>query len=82
MHQSAVEDLEAIWVLVFENDSKLAADTLYTEIISCVKKIQNDYTIGKSLESFRGGYWLMMVGEIRVFYRVDRDDCLEVVRVI
>ncbi len=82
MHQSAVKDLENIWITIFENDSKAAADASYTEIISSIKEIQQDFTIGKSLESFRGGYRMLLMGEVRIFYRTDRDDCLEVVRVL
>jgi plasmid stabilization system protein ParE len=80
--QAAINDLEFIWRDVFYESSKNEADAVYTQLITSFRNIQSDFTIGTSMESVRDGYRKLETADFRVYYRADRDDVLEVVRVL
>lgn len=82
MSVAAIEDLATIWNRAFSQSSKEAAEGVYTNLIAHIRTIQADFTVGNSMESERDGYWKLMVGDYVIYYRADRDDVLEVVRVI
>ena len=82
VHQKAVNDLEKIWLQSFHQKSKEVADEKYALLISALRQILNDFSVGKSVENIRDGYRILLVDDVEVFYRADLDDCVEVVRFI
>lgn len=78
----ALQDLEAIWNKVAKETSKQDADTMYTHIISDIRLLSTHFSMGKTMESVRDGYRYLAVKDWVIFYRTDRDHCVEVIRVL
>lgn len=82
IHQHAVNDLEKLWCKIFNQTSKSLADEYYIEIISILKKIQTQNSMGKSIEFIRDGYTVCETKNELICYRSDLKNQLEIVRIL
>ena len=80
--QTAILDLEEIWLYTFEHWSKEQADIYYKSIIAEIENIAGDFEIGKPITQIRSGYRSSKVNSHVVFYRKIDNDMVEIVRVL
>lgn len=82
IRQMAIEDLASIWEQSFLTHSKKDADALYTQLIIQLRKIAQNFTIGKSIESIRDGYREFQIAEFQIYYRADLEHTVEIIRIL
>lgn len=80
--QTAILDLEEIWLYTFEHWSKEQADIYYKSIIAEIENIAGDFESGKPITQIRSGYRSSKVNSHVVFYRKNDNDMVEIVRVL
>ena len=80
--QVAIQDLESIWNQARETSSVNDANALYTLLITKLRSIAYNFTIGKSIENTRDGYRFLSVRGYSIYYRADLVGTVEVVRVL
>ena len=82
MSQMAINDLESIWNVTLSNNCKEKADILYTLLISQIKQIASNFTVGKSIENTREGYRVHHINNHLIYYRADLENRIEVMRIL
>ncbi len=80
--EMAISDLELHWKQALTTGSIKEADELYTHLISQLRKIANNFTIGKSIENTRDGYRVLQMEEYHIYYRADLVNTVEVIRIL
>lgn len=78
----AFSDLEKIWVYTLKKWSKVQADRYYSLIIDEIEFLRSNYYSGKSAEYIRPGYRVSFVKSHVIFYRMGKDQKLEIVRIL
>ena len=80
--QKAVEDLEKIWNYTFDKWSPEQADRYYELIIDEIEFISNNFMTGKSMEHIRKGYRASIIKSHLVFFRMAKDNVVEIIRIL
>ncbi len=80
--KKALTDLEEIWLYTLENWSLEQADRYYNLIIDEVEFICNDANSGKPMNHIRQGYRASKVKSHIIFYRVSKENIIEVIRIL
>ena len=78
----AVSDLDGIWIYTFKNWSVQHADRYYNLIISEIEFLSANPDSGKSPEHIRKGYKSSKVKSHLIFYKVNADNIVEVIRIL
>lgn len=82
IRDKAVSDLEDIWLYTFENWSLEQADRYYNLIISEIEFISDNFYAGKSIEHIKAGYRASKVKSHLIFYRLNSEKIVEIVRIL
>lgn len=80
--ETAIKDLENIWIYTFKNWSVEQADRYYNLIIDEIEFLADNFMSGKSMDHIKTGYRASKVKSHMIFYRMAEDDKLEVIRVL
>jgi toxin ParE1/3/4 len=80
--REAVSDLEKIWNYTYENYSIKQADKYYKLIISEIELISSKPFSGKSIDFIKEGYRVSQVRSHLIFYRINKDNIIEIVRIL
>ena len=75
-------DLEKIWVYTLKTWSKDQADRYYKLIIDEIEFLRSNYHLGKSAEFIRPGYKVSFVKSHIIFYKIEDEHKLEVIRIL
>lgn len=78
----AFSDLEKIWVYTIKNWSKEQADRYYSLIIDEIEFLRSNPLSGKSAEIVRPGYRVAYVKSHLIFYKVEIEQKLEIIRIL
>jgi toxin ParE1/3/4 len=78
----AITDLEKIWVYTLKKWSKDQADRYYMLIIDEIEFLRSNYYTGKSAENIRPGYRVSFVKSHIIFYKIEDEQKLEVIRIL
>jgi toxin ParE1/3/4 len=78
----AFSDLEKIWVYTLKTWSKDQADRYYKLIIDEIEFLRSNYHLGKSAEFIRPGYKVSFVKSHIIFYKIEDEHKLEVIRIL
>jgi toxin ParE1/3/4 len=78
----AFSDLEKIWVYTLKRWSKEQADRYYLLLIDEFEFLRTNYYAGKSADNIRPGYRVAFVKSHIVFYKVESDAILEIIRIL
>jgi toxin ParE1/3/4 len=78
----AFSDLEKIWVYTLKRWSKEQADRYYLLLIDEFEFLRTNYYSGKSADNIRPGYRVAFVKSHIVFYKVESDAILEIIRIL
>ena len=78
----ANEDIEAIWLYTFENWGQEQADRYYNLILNEIEYIAENFESGKSMEFLRKGYRATKVKSHLIFYRKNKKNTVEIIRVL
>jgi toxin ParE1/3/4 len=78
----AITDLEKIWVYTLKKWSKDQADRYYMLIIDEIEFLRSNYYTGKSAEYIRLGYRVSFVKSHIIFYKIEDEQKLEVIRIL
>jgi len=78
----AIADLDEIWVYTYKKWFKLQSDRYYTQILSEIEFVANNFMIGKSAEQTRKNYRVTQVKSHLIFYRIAEDSIIEIVRIL
>lgn len=78
----AYSDLEKIWVYTFKKWSKEQADRYYLILIEEIEFLRTNYFIGRSAESIRFGYRASIVKSHIIFYKLNNNKELEIIRIL
>ena len=79
---NAVEDLNKIWLFTFENWSIEQADRYYKLIVDEIDFIADNKLSGKPIDHIRKGYRVSIVKSHLIFYRIQTDGVVEVIRIL
>jgi toxin ParE1/3/4 len=82
IRKKAVKDLESIWIYTFENWSEKQADRYYQLIIEEIEYISKNKDSGKSAMHIKKGYRYSKVKSHLIFYRLNRFEQVEIVRIL
>lgn len=80
--EEAIADLNAIWLYTFENWSKMQADRYYSLLVDEIKFVSENFEYGKDFKSVRKGYRYIKVKSHLIFYKKNKDDVVEIVRIL
>ena len=80
--EEAIADLNAIWLYTFENWSKMQADLYYSLLVDEIKFVSENFEYGKDFKSVRKGYRYIKVKSHLIFYKKNKDDVVEIVRIL
>lgn len=80
--EKAIKDLESIWLYTLKKWSLKQADRYYNLLIDEIEFISKDFEGGKSVEHIREGYRVSKVKSHLIFYRKDKADRVEIIRVL
>ena len=80
--QQAIDDLENIWLYTFHKWSKEQADRYHDLIIEEIEFITDNYLVDKPAEHIRKNYRVTKIKSHLIFYRKDKDDIVEIVRIL
>jgi len=75
-------DLEKIWLYTLEKWSKEQADRYYKLIIDEFEFLRSNYNTEKSAEQIRSGYRVSFVKSHLVFYKIENQQKLEIIRIL
>lgn len=78
----ANEDIETIWLYTFENWGQEQADRYYNLILDEIEYIAANFESGKSMEFLRKGYRASKVKSHIIFYRKNKKNSVEIIRVL
>ena len=78
----AVSDLDEIWIYTFKNWSVQQADRYYNLIISEIEYLSANPDSGKSMEHIRKGYKSSKVKSHLIFYKLNTNNIVEVIRIL
>ena len=78
----ANEDIEAIWLYTFENWGQEQADRYYNLILNEIEYIAENFESGKSMEFLRKGYRATKVKSHLIFYRKNKKNTVEIIRIL
>ena len=78
----ANEDIEAIWLYTFENLGLEQADRYYNLILNEIEYIAENFESGKSMEFLRKGYRATKVKSHLIFYRKNKKNTVEIIRIL
>jgi toxin ParE1/3/4 len=78
----AFSDLEKIWVYTLKRWSKKQADRYYLLIIDEFEFLRTNCYVGKSADNIRTGYRVSFVKSHIIFYKVESDQKLEIIRIL
>ncbi|RDH75640.1 type II toxin-antitoxin system RelE/ParE family toxin [Mycolicibacterium moriokaense] len=79
---AAQADLEDIFDYTCERWSADQAESYVREIQRAIERIAHSPFIGRSCDEVRAGYRRCAVGSHTLYYRVDRDELIDVVRIL
>ncbi len=80
--RKAIQDLETIWEYTFKTWSKQQADRYYKLILEEIQFISDNYSTIRSVAHIKKGYRMSKVKSHLIFCRKDRDDVVEVIRIL
>ncbi|MDO5664358.1 MAG: type II toxin-antitoxin system RelE/ParE family toxin [Bacteroidia bacterium] len=80
--EKAAEDINSIWLYTFENWSQEQADRYYNLIMDEIEFIANNFYSGRPMDYVRKGYRAVKVKSHIIFYRKNREDIVEIIRVL
>ena len=80
--EQAIDDLNDIWIYIFNKWSKEPADRYYDLIIQEIEFIAENYLIGKSAEQTRKNYRVTKLKSHLIFYRKVKNKIVEIVRIL
>ncbi|HEY0669887.1 MAG TPA: type II toxin-antitoxin system RelE/ParE family toxin [Sphingobacteriaceae bacterium] len=80
--KKAVEDLTKIWDYTYEVWSENQADKYYEFLISSFQEIGKNPALGRNYEEIHSQILGFRVGKHIVFYRVARNDNIEILRIL
>ena len=78
----AVSDLDEIWIYTFKNWSVQQADRYYNLIINEIEYLATNPDSGKSMEHIKRGYRASKVKSHLIFYKLNANNIIEVVRIL
>ena len=78
----AVSDLDEIWVYTFNKWSVKQADRYYNLIISEIEYLATNPGSGKSMEHIKIGYRASKIKSHLIFYKLNTNNIVEVVRIL
>jgi toxin ParE1/3/4 len=82
LSQRAITDLENIWLYTVEKWSVTQADRYYNLIFNEIAFICSNSTAGKSMEHIRKGYRSAKVKSHIIFYRINNNATVEIIRIL
>jgi len=82
MSAMAIQDLEKMWTFWMRKSSLEQADLHYQNLIHLIKKVQLNFTIGHSIESIREAYRLISYQECVIYYLVNENGVIEIIRIL
>lgn len=80
--EGALTDLKKIWNYTLNKWSKEQAERYYSNIIEEINYISAHPNFGKQLNEVRKGYKCSKVKSHIIFYRVDKNETVEIVRIL
>jgi len=80
--QQAIDDLNDIWVYIFNKWSKKQAGIYYDLIMEEIEFIADNYLVGKSAEQTRKNYRVTKIKSHLIFYRKIKNEIVEIVRIL
>ena len=80
--EEAIADLNTIWLYTFENWSKMQADRYYNLLVDEIKFVSENFEYGKDFKSVRKGYRYIKVKSHLIFYKKNKEDVVEIVRIL
>ncbi|MDP2363223.1 MAG: type II toxin-antitoxin system RelE/ParE family toxin [Ignavibacteria bacterium] len=78
----AVKDLEEIWIYTFQKWSVEQADRYYNLIIDEIEFLSSNCLSGRSIDHIKEGYRVSKVKSHMVFYRIIKNEAIEVIRIL
>lgn len=78
----AILDLEKIWLYTLEKWSREQADRYYKIIIDEFEFLRTNYYTGKSAEQIRLGYRVSFVKSHIIFYKIEKEQKLVIIRIL
>lgn len=82
MSTMAIQDLEMVWTYWMQKSSITQADQFYKDLIHTIKKVQVNFTIGRSIESIREAYRKITYQECAIYYIVNENGVIEIIRIL
>ncbi|WP_367890469.1 type II toxin-antitoxin system RelE/ParE family toxin [Pedobacter mucosus] len=80
--ESAIIDLEDIWLYTYRNWSKDQADRYYDLIINECNYISENFDSGTERDNILTGYRSTQVKSHLIFYKLNNDGNLEIIRIL
>ena len=80
--EEAIKDLNEIWLYTFNNWSVEQADRYYQLLIDECNYIARHPNSGKSMEHIKKGYRASRVKSHIIFYRIAKDNIVEIIRLL
>jgi toxin ParE1/3/4 len=82
LSNKAVLDLQEIWLYTFEKWSVEQADRYYNLIIGEIEFICKHIHSGRAMNHVRKGYRVSKVKSHLIFYRISKEQIIEVIRIL
>ena len=80
--EKAVEDINNIWIYTAENWSVSQADRYYNLIYDEIEYIVNNFDMARDFGKIRKSYKYSKVKSHLIFFKIDKTNEIEVVRVL
>lgn len=80
--EKANEDIENIWLYTYENWSQEQADRYYNLLLDEIEYIVKNFESGKDIDRIRKGYRATKVKSHLIFYRKNRQNIIEIIRIL
>jgi len=80
--EKANQDIEKIWLYMFENWSIEQADRYYNLILDEIEFISENFESGKSADYIKKGYRSSIVKSHIIFYKKSKRNSIEIIRVL
>ena len=80
--KSALNDLKKIWSYTLNKWSKEQAERYYSKIIEEINYLSNHPNFGKQLDDVRKDYKCSKVKSHIIFYRINKNGIIEIVRIL
>jgi len=78
----ALKDLEDIWAFTYKKWSVDQADRYYNLIINEIEFVTSNPLSGRSMDHIKDGYRSSTVKSHLVFYKINPDKTIEIVRIL